>query len=273
MTSTPVINEPSQQQAPRAPSRNIFEDPAIAAAAQNDPFARWVIRHWRTIIGILVAIAAGMLGYQRFTSVALEKRSAATAVLNSVQENYSQLLKKDESLVTLRADEVAATDTAEKEKLKKEIETTTREVDQLRDKVALMVDSMDASVPYGHLKNLYKGLLAARLKDYDKTQGILALQSWEQIGKPDSSERFIAELLTYGLARSLIDSDAHREFARTQLVGLAERGSFAAVQAASTLVLIAQSDAEKTQAQELVAKLRVKFPSQQRYLSTGDSES
>lgn len=273
MTSTPVINEQSQQQAPRAPSRNIFEDPAIAAAAQNDPFARWVIRHWRTIVGILVAIAAGMLGYHRFTSVALEKRAAATAVLNSVQENYSQLLKKDEALVSLKGDEAAATDPAEKEKIKKEIESTTREVDQLRDKVTLMVDSLDASSPYGQLKNLYKGLLASRVKDYDKTQGILALQSWEQIGKPDSSERFIAELLTYGLARSLIDSDTHREFARTQLAGLAERGSFAAVQAASTLSLIAQTDAEKAQAQELVAKLRVKFPSQQRYLSTGDSES
>jgi hypothetical protein len=71
----------------------------------------------------------------------------------------------------------------------------------------------------------------------------------------------------------LIESDAHREFARTHLVGLADRGSFAAVQAATTLSLIAQTDAEKAQAQELVAKLRVKFPSQQRYLSTGDSES
>ena len=273
MTSTPVINEQSQQQAPRSPSRNIFEDPAIAAAAQNDPFARWVIRHWRTIIGILLAIAAGMLGYHRFTSVALEKRSAATAVLNSVQESYSQLLKKDESLVTLRGKEVTTTDVAEQEKVKKEIETTTREVDQLRDKVTLMVDSLETSPPYGLLKNLYRGLLAARVKDYDKTQGIIALQSWEQIGKPESSERLVAELLTYALARSLIDSDAHREFARSQLVGLAERGSFAAVQAASTLLLIAQSDAEKAQAQELVAKLKVKFPAQQRYLSSNDSES
>jgi hypothetical protein len=273
VTSTPVVNEQSQQDAPRAPSRNIFEDPAIAAAAQNDPFARWVLLHWRSLIGVLVAIAAGMLGYHRFTTVALEKRAAATTVLNSVQDNYSQLIKKDEALVTLKADEAAATDSAAKEKLKKDIEATTREVDQLRDKVTLMVDSLDTPAPYGHLKNLYKGLLASREKDYDKTQGILALQSWEQIGKPESSERFIAELLTYGLARSLIDSDTHREFARTQLASLAERGSFAAVQAASTLSLIAQSDAEKAQAEELVAKLRVKFPSQQRYLSTGDSES
>jgi hypothetical protein len=232
-----------------------------------------VIRHWRTIIGVLVAIAAGMLGYHRFNTVALEKRSAATAVLNSVQESYSQLLKKDESLVTLKGQEAAAADPKEKEKLKQEIEIATREVDQLRDKVTLMVDSLDSPAPYGLLKNLYRGLLAARVKEYDKTQGILALQSWEQIGKSDSSERFIAELLTYALARSLIDSDTHREFARNQLVALAERGSFAAVQSASTLVLIAQSDAEKAQVQELVAKLKSKFPAQQRYLSTADSES
>jgi hypothetical protein len=273
VTSTPLSNEKSQHEAPRAPSRNIFEDPAIAAAAQNDPFARWVIGHWRTILGVLVALAAGMLGYHRFTSVALEKRSAATSVLNSVQESYAQLLAKDEALVSLKGDEAAATDPAQKEKVKKEIESTIREVDQLRDKVTLMVDSLDVTPPYGHLKDLYRGLLASRLKDYDKTQGLLAAHSWEEVGKPDSSERFIAELVTYGLARSLIESDAHREFARTHLVGLADRGSFAAVQAATTLSLIAQTDAEKAQAQELVAKLRVKFPSQQRYLSTGDSES
>jgi len=38
--------------------------------------------------------------------------------------------------------------------------------------------------------------------------------------------------------------------------------------------MIAVSDAEKTQAQELVTKLRAKYPSQQRFLSNlEDSES
>ena len=272
MTSTPVIHDKSEQPVNRSPSRNIFEDPAIEAAAQSDPFARWVVKHWRTIVVLLVAIAAGMLGYSRFTSVSLEKRSAATAVLQSVQDSYKDLLAKEDSLVTLRTEEVAATDPAEKEKLKGKIETTGREVEQLRDRVTLMVDALDQAPPYSQLKNLYRGLLAARLKDYDKTQAILSQQSWEQTGAPDSSERFMAELMSLGLARSLVDSDTHRDFARAQLAALAERGSFAAVQAANALLLIAQSDAEKKQADEIVAKVRMKFPAQQRFLSSADSE-
>lgn len=272
MTITPVTNEQAEQQPQRPASRNIFEDPAIAAAAQNDPFARWIITNWRSVAVSLVAIAAGMLGYNRYTTVGLEKRAAATAVLSGVQESYNSLVSKEDALATLRAEELAATDAAEKEKLKGKIDEASREVDKLKDRVTLMVDALDAAPPYSYLKNLYQGLLAARLKNYDKTQSILAQQSWEQIGKPDSSERFVGELLTYGLARSLIDSDAHQDVARSQLAALAERGSFVAVQSANTLLLIARSDADKQQAAEIVAKLKVKFPAQQRFLTNTESE-
>ena len=274
MSTTPVTNEQSQREKPRAPSRNLFEDPAIAAAAQNDPFARWVVKHWRTIVVVLLALGASMLGYNRFTTVALEKRSAATAVLSSVQESYHQLVTKEEVLVTLRAEEAVQADAAEKAKITAKIDTTSKEVDQLKDKVTLMVESLDSSAPFNTLKELYRGLLAARLKNYDKTRDALANSSWEQIGKPESSERFMAELLSFGLARALIDSDAHRALAREQLVKLAERGSFAAVPAANTLVMIAVSEPEKAQAQQLAEALRVKYPSQQRFLTNlGDSES
>lgn len=272
MTSTPVTHEQSGQSGNRPPARNLFEDPAIEAAAQNDPFARWVVAHWRNLVVALVAIAAGMLGYSRYTTVNLEKRSAATAALHGVQETYKELVSKEEGLLALRSEESVATDPAEKAKLKEKIDAANREVEQLRDKVTLMTDSLDQAPPYDQLKAMYQGLLAARLKDYDKTKGILAAQSWEQTGKPDSSERFMAELLSFGLARALVESDAHRDFARTQLSALAERGSFAAVQAANALVLIAQTDAEKKQAEEIVAKIRMKFPAQQRFLSGSDSE-
>lgn len=272
MTSTPVIHKESEQPGNRAPARNLFEDPAIAASAQNDPFARWVIAHWRTIVVVLAAIAAGMLGYNRYTTVRLEKRAAATAVLQGVQDSYGELRAKDESLRTLKQQEATATDAAEKEKLKASIESTSREVDQLRDKVTLMVDALDPAPPYSQLKSLYQGLLAARLKDYDKVQSALTTQSWEQTGEPESTERFVAELVSFALARALIDSDSHRDFARTQLAAISERGSFAAVQATNALSLIAQSEADKKQLDELVAKVRMKFPAQQRFLASGDSE-
>ncbi|MEN9845768.1 MAG: hypothetical protein RIS36_915 [Pseudomonadota bacterium] len=274
MSTTPVTNEPSQGETPRAPSRSIFQDPAIAMATQNDPFARWVVKHWRTIVVVLLAIGAAIMGYDRFATVALEKRSAATAVLNSVQESYHQLVTNEETLLTLRAEEAAQSDAAEKAKITAKIASTSKEVDQLKDKVILMVESLDSSAPFGTLKELYRGLLAARLKEYDKTKNALASASWEEVGKPESSERFMAELIAFGLARALVDSDVHREFARGQLVRIAEQGTFVAVPAASTLLTIAVSDPEKAQAQRLVDALRTKYPSQQRFLANlGDSES
>jgi hypothetical protein len=233
-----------------------------------------VVKNWRTIVVVLAAIGASMLGYNRFTSVALEKRSSATALLNAVQESYHQLVTKEESLLTLRAEEAAQTDSGEKAKITAKIASTSKEVDQLKDKVTLMIDSLDSSAPFNTLKELYRGLLAARMKDYAKTQSALESARWEQAGKPESSERFMAELLAFGLARALIDSDAHREFARAQLVRLAEQGSFAAVPAATTLRMIATSDSERAQAQQLADTLRSKYPSQQRFLTNlGDSES
>ncbi len=274
MSTTPVTNERSQGEAPRAPSRNIFEDPAIAAAAQNDPFARWVVKHWRTIVVVLLAVAAIMIGYNRFTTVALEKRSAATAVLNSVQESYHQLVTKEESLIALRDEEAAQTDAAERAKIAATIEATSKEIDQLKDRVTLMVESLDPSPPFSTLRELYRGLLAARLKNYDKTQSVLATVSWSQVGKPESSERLMAELLAFGLARALIDSEAHRDFARGHLVRIAEQGQFAAVPAANALMMIAVSEPERAQAQQLAEALRARYPSQQRFLtSLGDSES
>jgi len=273
VSTTPVTNEQSQGETPRAPARNLFEDPAISAAAQNDPFARWVVANWRAIVVGLLAIGATMLGYNRFTTVAIEKRSAATAVLNSVQESYHQLLTKDESLVTLKAEELAVADAAEKTKISGKIAATTKEVDQLKDKVTLMVESLDSSPPFSTLKELYRGLLAARLKDYDKTKNVLATVSWQQIGKPESSERFMGELLAFGLARALIDSDVHRDFARGHLVRIAEQGTFAAVPAANALEMIAVTDSEKTQARQISEALRSKYPSQQRFLTgLGESE-
>jgi hypothetical protein len=181
---------------------------------------------------------------------------------------------KEESLVTLRAEEAAQADAGEKAKITAKIDTTSKEVDQLKDKVTLMVESLDSAAPFNTLKELYRGLLAARLKNYDKTRDALANATWEQVGEPESSERFMAEILSFGLARALIDSDAHRALAREQLVKLAERGSFAAVPSAKTLLMIAASEPEKAQAQQLADALRAKYPSQQRFLTNlGDSES
>lgn len=267
MSLTPVTNQNSSEETHRRPSRNIFEDPAIAAAAENDPFVRWVAKNWRILAVALLALAVSMVAYNRFVTVSLQKRSSATSALRDVQEGYDQLVTTEQELEDLRRQESSAPTGDAKNQLTKKVEASSHVVDQARDKLALMVESLDKAPPFDTIADLYRGLLAARRQDLDKTQSLLAARPWDQVGKSGSSERLVSELLTLALSRALIDSDKHREFARAQLLALSERGDFAAVQAGRALAIMAESDAERLQAAEIVSKLRARFPAQQKFLS------
>jgi hypothetical protein len=154
-----------------------------------------------------------------------------------------------------------------KNQIAKKVEASSHALDQAQDKVSLMVESLDRAPPFDIIGDLYRGLLAARRSDFDKVQSLLAARPWEGVGTPGSSERVLSELLTLALSRALIDSDKHRDFARNQLVGLGERGDFAAVQAGRALDVMSQSDAEHVQAADIAAKLRARFPAQHKFLS------
>ncbi len=264
---TPASNDNSVS-SPNRPTKNIFEDPAIAAAAANDPFARWVLRNWKSLLMVLVVGAVFAVGYNRFSTARLEKRASATQVLGNIQDSFEELVSKEEALAKLKSEEATKSDPADKESLKAKIAESSKEVEQLKDKISLMSDALDSPPPFDMLGKMYKGLLLSRRGDFDGTAAALSSVSWEQVGKPQSSERFIAELLTLGLSRSLIDSQAHRVTARAQLLSLAERGSFAAVQAANALQVFSDTPEEKEQAKQIISGVRVKFPAQQKFLST-----
>lgn len=263
MTIGPVSNQVSES--PKG-SRNLFEDPAIAAAAANDPFARWVSRNWKGLAVFMVAIAVSMIGYNQFNTIAIEKRAAATETLSDIQASYDQLIEKEDALAVLRDAEASATDPKVKEEKKSKIDESQKELIALRDKLVLMTDSLTSPKPFDILGSLYKGLLLARQKDFDKVQALLEANPWESVGKPDSGERFVAELATLGMARALLDSPKHVDFARAQLVGLAERGTFVAVQAANAVRVVAKTDAQVAQANEISKALVGKFPAQIRFM-------
>ncbi len=263
MTVGPLSNQVSE--APQG-SRNIFEDPAIAAAAANDPFARWVSRHWKLLLTFLVAVGVSMIGYNQFKTIALEKRAAATETLADIQANYDEYVEKEEALTTLQKEASSITEPTVKEEKQKKIEEVKKELTSLRDKLILMTDSLTAPKPFDTLAALYKGLLFAREKEYDKAQALLAAHPWESVGEPNSGERFVGELVTLGLARALLDSPAHVQFAREQLLGLAERGTFEPVQAYNALRLVSQSDADRAKLDELSRALVTKYPAQIRFM-------
>lgn len=251
--------------------RNIFEDPAIAAAGRDDPIARFLVTNWKRMVTVLVAIGLGFVAYNAFTVTNNQKRASATELFNSIRDQYSEIVSKQEELISLKAEQAISgpepkTD-AEKASSVTRIAELTKEVDGMRSKAKLMIASLDSPKPFDTLARLYGGLLASRFGDFESAKSALVGTNWEIAGRPESAERLVAEMATLGLAKSLLDSEQFVATGREYLWGLADRGETAAVPAASSLAAAVDSAEDKTKIRTTLATLKKRFPTQEKYLT------
>lgn len=259
--TTASIPEPQHT---NAPTRNIFEDPAIQEAAKNDAFVRFVVKHWYSLTATAVAIALGMIAYNLFTTTAAKKRADATMLLSEIQEAYGELVSKQEALANFRDQQAAESDATKKQELTARIDEKSKEAAEGRQKLNLMVSALETQKPFDRLAGLYKGLVAGRFGDYETTKTLLEGNSWEQSGSPDSTQRSMSELAALGLAKSLSESEAHRQFAKDTLKGLAQRGAFVAVEAADSLSYLTTTVEEKSELVSILDGIRGRSPGQDR---------
>ena len=262
VTSAP-ISEQTQSSATSSTGRSIFEDPAIGEAAKNDAFVRFVSHNWKSLLLALLAIGGAIVGYNIFTTTALEKRARATTMLADIQESYKGIVDKQAALAEKRAQQQKAVDDAAKKTAADSIESATKEIDDARSKIALMIDSLDSPPPFDSYATLYRGLVAARFQDYGAVEQALSkAPSWQAIDDVRSSKRFIAETVTLGLLRSLAQSDSYKGKAKDQLKALADGGEFLAVDALDAFSLIASTPEEQAYLKGALQALKAKFPSQ-----------
>lgn len=252
---TPNNKDLSADQVAETP-RNIFEDPAIAAAAKNDPFVRFVLKNARIIFIALAAIALAMIAYDRFTTTQQQRKAQLTQDVRDIQKDYEALVGKLDELATLKATEPSAAD---------KVKTVESEVQQIKERGAFKLTALEASGAFPEIARLYSGLIAARTGDLEKAKAALSASSWE-LAPADSSERMVAELTTFALAKSLIDSEANRNQARQALSSIAERGTFAAAQSVLALGTLARTEEEKAQVQKLAEEVSKRLPLQRKYL-------
>lgn len=250
-------NLPVEQPA-QAP-RNIFEDPTIAAAAQNDPFVRFVVKHGKAILISLGAVVLAMVAYDRFTVTQQHKKAQLTQDVRGVQKDYEVLVGKLDELSNLKAQSPSTTEQQEK------VKALEAEIQQIKERGTLKLTALETSGAFPDIVRLYRGLIAARTGELDKVKGVLSSGSWEQLPE-GSSERLVAELTSLALAKSLIDSETHRDVAKQTLVALAERGTVAAAQAVLALHSLASTDEEKAEVKKLVEGVHKRLPSQRKYL-------
>ncbi len=264
--TTASIPEPQRTSA-NAPTRNIFEDPAIQEAAKNDAFVRFVVKHWVSLTVTAVAIALGMIAYNVFTTTAAKKRADATMLLSEIQEAYGALVSKQEALTNLRDQQAAESDAAKKLELTTRIEEKGKEATEGRQKLNLMVAALETQKPFDRLAGLYKGLVAGRFGDYEATKALLAANAWEQSGSPESSERSMSELSALGMAKLLSESEAHRQLAKDTLKALAQRGAFVALEAADSLSYLVSTPEERSELVSILDGIRGRSPGQDRGIS------
>ncbi len=266
MTTQSVKEEKSMEEK-NTRTHSIFEDPAIAQAAKDDPVVRFISQNWKTVIGALIAVALSMIAYNSFKSTAEQKRASATQTLIDIQQGYKAITDKQESLTTLAKELLVESDPKKKDELQQKIDADTKELNQLRDRTTLVIDSLKSPEPFDMLAQMYRGLMAARFGDYATTEKILSATSWEAIGSPDSAERMAAELAALGLARSLVDAPSSGEMVKSALTNLASKGSFAAAQAAVTLATIAVTPDDRAKAREVIDGVSRRLPSQEKFLA------
>lgn len=250
-----------------APTRNIFEDPAIQEAAKNDAFVRFIVKHWVSLTVTAVAIALCMIAYNVFTTTAAKKSADATMLLSEIQEAYGALVSKQEALANLRDQETAQADATKKQELAARIDEKGKEANESRQKLNLMVAALEAQKHFDPLAGLYKGLVAGRFGDYEATRAILTATAWEAKGSPDSAQRSMSELSALGLAKLLSESENHRQVAKDTLKALAQRGAFVAVEAADSLSYLTATAEEKAELVSILDGIRGRAPGQERFIT------
>jgi hypothetical protein len=248
------------------PTKDIFEDPAIAAAAQNDPFSRFVVEHWKRIAGALVAVALGIIAFNAVSTTREQKRAAATALFGQVRDQYQEIIKKKGELTELKSSLAGKSD-ADKKSVEEKITAADSELNSLRDKAKLMVASLDSPPPFDILGRLYGGLIASQFGDFEVTRAALIATSWERVGSNGSAERMAAELAALGLAKGLSESPTHLGTAKDALTTLAEKGEFSAVPAAQALAALAATAEDKEKVRKLLSTLEGRFPSQSKFIT------
>ena len=264
MTVSPA-SQGNSQGVSSDPRRNIFEDPAIAQAAANDPLMRWVLANWKILVALAAAVILGSGAYLRFTAVALEKRTSATKTLNEIQAAYASLVEKEGEIADIRGD--LESQTGERESRATKIAQGEKEIEQLRDKVVLMADSLVDPRPFGTIALMYKGLIAARRQQFDETKRALEEIHLDQLGAPDAPERFVGEVVALALARALVDSEQYRSLGRETIVTLAQKGEVVAARAVNALAVVSNTPEEKAQVESILVSVKSRFPGQQVYLS------
>jgi hypothetical protein len=251
-----------------AKNSRLFEDPAIARAAAEDPFAKFVQQHWKRVaLVVAVALAIGY-GINNFRSTRELKRANVSALFADMRNAYSQLTFQEATLMQSRMELTEATDPTKKAEVEKRIAESETALNEQRVKIERMSEALEDNVeePFPRLARLYRGLVAARSGDVTKARNALSGDRWESTGTPGSPERFVAELGAFVLGKALVDDPTSIKEGTQILAALAERGDAARLGSALAYAAIAASPEERASAKKFLEAIKTQHPEQSKFV-------
>lgn len=256
-----------QDAAGRSP--NLFEDPAIAQSAKDDPFAKFLSENWRQVAGTVLVAVLVVWGYNTFRATNEAKRAAASDLFADVRTNYSLYINQSNSLSQSKVELATATDDKKKGELTTRITKLESDTKDQKAKLERMIQALEDNLvePFPRLAHLYRALLLVREGDIARVRSVLGVESWESVGSPGSPDRFVSELSALTLGKALVDRDDSIGEGIKVLAGLAERGTTAQIPAVLSLSAVVTTPEDKQMVERFIADIETKNPAQIKFLA------
>ena len=264
-------------------SNDIYTDPsiansAVASAVRDDPLFRFLAQSWRSVVVVVLAIAAAWYGWRGFQSTREESVRHAADIFSRLRIEFEELnrlnaeratvLKEVAELEQNIASPAAAPKRGENAKagVVANAEEQQKEIDQKRarlEEIAATVTKTreraqqtsllltDAREPYRSLAALYQVLIQA--------DGSSAVPPPAESAAA-TELALVQELQTLAAARR--ELEVNRAEGIERLVGLAESAHYTRAYAALILAQIADSEQERVRAREIIEGVQRNFPDQ-----------
>jgi hypothetical protein len=225
----------------------------------QDPLVRFFKKSGKEFFWTVVAVLAIVYGYQRFQETRLESQRDSADIYYRVQREVAAV----ESAVTnLKAqkDKLLAAKEPEKKSIDEDIKKAESEVTTAKARAQSAIESLsDARPPYREISKFYAGVLSYKLGDKAASMNA-AGDGWRTL--PDGPERITAELSAYLAAKVKLDMPEQRATGLAELVALVKEGAYAAVPAAASIQIVAETQEERDLAAKEIESLGKRRPEQ-----------
>ncbi len=259
---TQLPEQGTEQQSPSKVKHDIFEDPAISRAMNEDPILRYMAKWWQQIAFIVCAIVLAFWLRGRFQETWLNSKGEASDLFSRSEQRYSEFVEASLE----KEDKKAETKKPEGEGSASEKEDAAKKSEEMKRVLNESLASLaETEAPYSQLADVYRALATMQQGDATKVDGILGVVSL--VGKDGSkTDRFVSEMKLLIEAKAFLDNQAKLAEGKAILKKLASEGYFVNVVAAVTLARLAESDTEREEAKRIINKILETQPEQAQFL-------